>query len=105
MAIRETRKRTRQVVGPVLAITLTTYFLYHTIQGERGLVAYATLSEQARVAEWRLDRLRAQRLEIERNVSLLRPDSLDLDMLEERSRAVLNLVDDDDFIIHEKSSN
>lgn len=99
MATRETRKRTRQVVGPVLAIALTGYFLYHTIQGERGLVAYATLTEQARIGEWRLARLRAERQEIEHNVTLLRPDSLDLDMLEERSRAVLNLVDDDDVLI------
>jgi cell division protein FtsB len=104
MTIRDTRKRTRQVVGPVLAITLIGYFLYHTVQGERGLVAYAALSEQARVAEWRLSELRAERRAIEHNVRLLRPDSLDLDMLEERSRAVLNLIDDDDLLIYKNRS-
>lgn len=101
MVIRETRKRIRQVVGPVLAITVIGYFLYHTVQGERGLVAYAALSEQARIADFRLAQLYAERLEIEHNVILLRPDSLDLDMLEERLRAVLNLVDDDDVLVHE----
>lgn len=101
MVIRETRKRIRRVVGPVLAITVIGYFLYHTVQGERGLVAYAALSEQARIADFRLTQLHAERLEIEHNVILLRPDSLDLDMLEERLRAVLNLVDDDDVLVHE----
>jgi len=99
MMIRETRKRARQVVGPVLAITIIGYFLYHTVQGDRGLLAYAALSDQVRVSDWRLAQLRAERLELERNVSLLRPDNLDLNMLEERSRAVLNLVDDDDRLI------
>jgi cell division protein FtsB len=101
MVIRETRKRARLVVGPVLAITIIGYFLYHTVQGERGLVAYAALSEQARIGDWRLAQIRAKRLEIEHNVRLLRPDSLDLDMLEERSRAVLNVIDDDDVLIHD----
>ena len=99
--IRETRKRARHVVGPVLAITVIGYFLYHTVQGERGLVAYAGLSEQVRMADSRLAQLRAERMGIEHNVGLLRPDSLDLDMLEERARAVLNFVDDDDVIVHE----
>lgn len=101
MVIRETRKRARHVVGPVLAITVIGYFLYHAVQGERGVVAYAALSEQARMADLRLARLHAERLEIEHSVTLLRPDSLDLDMLEERTRAVLNLVDDDDVLVHE----
>jgi cell division protein FtsB len=101
MVIRETRKRVRQVVGPVLAITIIGYFLYHTAQGERGLASYAALSERVDMADARLARLRAERLGIEHNVGLLRPDSLDLDMLDERARAVLNITDDDDILVHE----
>lgn len=99
MVIRETRKRARQVLGPVLAITVIGYFLYHTVQGERGLVAYAGLSEEVRIGEARLAQLRAERQQLEHDVSLLRSDSLDLDMLEERARAVLNYVDDDDILV------
>jgi cell division protein FtsB len=35
---------------------------------------------------------RAERVELERKVSLLRPDNLDPDMLDERARAMLNYL-------------
>jgi hypothetical protein len=36
---------------------------------------------------------------LERDVSLLRPESLDPDMLDERARAILNLAHSDDLIM------
>jgi cell division protein FtsB len=102
MSKRETRKRLRQVVGPVLAAVVAGYFFYHAAYGERGLGAHAALTEQVREARAELDALRERRLALELGVSLLRPDGLDLDLLEERARAVLNFVDDDDLLIHER---
>ena len=40
-----------------------------------------------------------ERLLIERRTALLRPDNLDLDTLDERARAVLNLVEADERVI------
>jgi cell division protein FtsB len=41
----------------------------------------------------------AERRVIERRVAALRPDSLDLDMLDERARQVLDLVHEDELVI------
>jgi cell division protein FtsB len=43
--------------------------------------------------------LDAQRAELERKVKLLRPDSLDPDMLEERAREVLNYTREDEVVV------
>ncbi len=100
LLIREAKKRSRQIVVPICAAVVAGYFLYHTVHGERGVFAYAELSEQARDAELKLTDIRLRRRAVETDVRLLRHDSLDLDLLEERARTVLNLVGEDDLLIH-----
>lgn len=102
--LRETKKRAKQVFMPVLATVIAGYFLYHTVQGERGLFAYGTLSERVREARTDLAETRTRRETLEHSVRLLRPDSLDLDMLEERARAILNLVDTNDLVIYDSDT-
>ena len=43
--------------------------------------------------------LKEVRERLERDVSLLRPESLDPDMLDERARAILNLAHKDDLVM------
>ncbi len=43
--------------------------------------------------------LKEVRERLERDVSLLRPESLDPDMLDERARAILNLANKDDLVM------
>ena len=38
--LREIKKRARHITGPVLAIAVFGYFAYHSIQGDRGLIAW-----------------------------------------------------------------
>lgn len=102
--IREAKQRARQIVLPVLGAVVAGYFLYHTVHGERGVFAYADLSQQVREAKLNLAEIRLQRETIETDVRLLRPDSLDLDLLEERARSVLNLIDSNDLLVHENPS-
>ena len=93
------RRRARKVAGPVLGALVVAYFAYGTVQGDRGLVAYLSLSREMTRATASLDALRATRGGLEQRVALLRPESLDLDLLEERARVVLDFVHPDDFII------
>jgi cell division protein FtsB len=51
------------------------------------------------VLEGELAGLKEVRERLERDVSLLRPESLDPDMLDERARAILNLAHSDDLIM------
>ena len=97
--IKEFERRSRQVFLPVMGVCLIAYFAYHTVQGERGLFAYYKLSQEVTRAEQTLATLSERRERMDHRVSLLRPDNLDLDMLEERARAVLHLIREDEVVI------
>ena len=100
--IREARKRGRQVIVPTFAAVIAGYFAFHAIHGDRGVFAYAELTEQVREARLKLVEAEGRREALETDVSLLQRDNLDLDLLEERVRAVLNLIDDDDMLIYDR---
>lgn len=89
----------RQVVGPMIGVSVVAYFAYHTVHGDRGLVALTHLQSEVARAQSTLDQVRGEREEMERRASLLRPDNLDPDLLEERARAVLNQSHPDDMVI------
>ncbi|MFM2042216.1 MAG: hypothetical protein RLY86_792 [Pseudomonadota bacterium] len=88
-----------QIVGPVLGVSVIAYFAYHTVHGDRGIVAWNQLQQEVAEAERVLTQVRAERGELEQRTRLLRPDSLDPDMLEERARIQLNHVHPDDLVI------
>lgn len=97
--VREIRRRARQIAPQVVAACLVGYFVFHAVQGERGLRVYLRLQQdlaQARAVE---SELSAQRSELRHRVELLRPDSLDPDMLEERARRVLNFARPDEVVV------
>ena len=89
----------RQTIGPVIGVSVVAYFAYHTVHGDRGLVALTHLQSEVARAQATLDQVKEEREEMERRASLLRPDNLDPDLLEERARAVLNLSHPDDLVI------
>lgn len=89
----------RQVVGPLVGASIVAYFAYHTVQGDRGLVALNQLQVEVAKAEAVLAEVRTEREEMERRAHLLRPDNLDPDMLEERARILLNQTHPDDLVI------
>ena len=97
--IRELRKRAKLIAPPVLGACLAFYFVYHAVQGDRGLIAWLVLNQQIREASATRDAVAGERAMWERRVNLLRPSSVDPDMLEERARAVLNLGQPDELVI------
>jgi cell division protein FtsB len=99
VVLTELRRRARQIVGPILGISLVAYFAYHLVQGDRGLIAMLGLMQQVKQAQSELDASEAERLPLANRVALLRPDHLDRDLLDERVRAVLNAADSRDFIV------
>ena len=78
---------------------LLAYFGYHTVSGSRGLLAVIELRREIAATEAELDRLVGERAALERRVERLRPESLDLDLLDERVRATLGLIHDDEVIV------
>ena len=92
MAKGEFRGRVRRAAGPALFVACALYLGYHAVQGQRGLLAWLRIDD--RVAQLRDDEaeIRAEREALEHRVSLLRPDNMDPDLLEERVADVLNLA-------------
>ena len=99
MILNQIRRRGRHVLGPFLGLTAVVYFAYHTVQGDRGLLAWWRLNQTIKQAEENLKELQTVRDYMNRRALLLRPDQLDPDMLEERARLMLNMGRDDEIII------
>ena len=95
----EIRRRARHIVGPVVGISCFAYFAYHVVQGDRGLIAWAKLSQQVETAQVEYDQAVAQRVTFGNRVRLLQRQSLDIDLLEERARVTLGLAHRDDIVI------
>ena len=83
----------------MLGACVAGYFVYHAVQGDRGIVAWMQLNQQIRVAETEFAKTDAERQEMEQRVALLSNTSLDLDMLEERAQVMLNFAHPDDLVI------
>jgi cell division protein FtsB len=95
----ELRRRARQIVGPVLAISLVAYFAYHLVQGDRGIFALWQLQAQLRTAQATKAALDAENAPLAHKVALLRGDRLDRDMLDQQVRAVLGYAEPDEIVI------
>lgn len=89
----------RQVIGPAIGACIVGYFGYYAVHGDRGLTALRHLQGEIREAELRLDEVKAERERMERRAQLMRTDNLDLDMLEERARGLLNLTHPRDVVV------
>jgi cell division protein FtsB len=96
--LKELRRMLRLFVGPFIGICLSGYFGYHALQGERGVVRFIQLQQELRQAEAEQKELKAIRDMWESRVALLRPESLDPDMIEERAR-FLNMGHEDELVI------
>lgn len=99
----EIRSRARHIVGPVLGICAVAYFAYHAVQGDRGLLAWINLKQRVAAARAELDEISAQRRILDHRVSLLHPETLDPDLLDERARLMLNFGYATDIVIFPKT--
>jgi cell division protein FtsB len=91
--------RTWQIVAPVVGVCIVGYFLYHTVEGERGWVAEVHLQSETKAAEETLAKVREERETLERRVKLMRPERLDPDLLEEEARKTLNYSKPNEIVI------
>jgi cell division protein FtsB len=92
-----TRKRLRAVLNALALYTIAAlvigYFGVNAYSGNHGLRARQDLDQQIAQLSDELDSLKAERATWERRVALLRPQSIDPDMLDERARVLLNYAD------------
>lgn len=84
-----------------LSVGLGAAILYlgaHAVTGHQGLLAYVDLQAQERSLEQRVDALEGEQAALEARAARLRPQSIDLDYLDERARITLAAGDTDEMV-------
>lgn len=98
-----TRQRKQSKIRPLLlplaCLLIVGYFAYHAVEGDYGLFALGKLEDRVAKLEGELADARGEREKMEAHVALMRPDSLDKDMIDERAREALNMADAKDIVI------
>ena len=99
IVLHEMRRRARFFIGPLVGAALTSYFVYHTFEGDRGLRAWREIAQQLRIAKDNLAAVEADRDELLHRVSGLEPTHVDPDLLDQQIRSNLDLVAPNEVII------
>ena len=79
-------------------IGLISYFCYHMVSGDRGILAFLKLNGQIATLHTEVESIRAERLNLEHKANLLKSNSLDLDLLAERAKDVLGYAKPQEII-------
>jgi cell division protein FtsB len=98
-----TRKRLRSILTAIGlyigAAAFIGYFGVNAYTGNRGIKAKQDLDIQIAKLTGELDQLKQERSHWDRRLALLRSDSLDPDMLDERARALLGYAHPHDMLM------
>ena len=97
--VQEIRRRGRHIIGPALWALAVAYFMFHAVQGERGLMTWIQVRQQVAVAQAELALSAAKRRRWDARIAQLRTNNLDPDLLDERARHVAGLGRPDEIVI------
>ncbi|QDH17819.1 FtsB family cell division protein [Swingsia samuiensis] len=100
MGLRKILKKAFRVVAPpTFFLSLTVYFAWNALHGAHGIRAYQDqLGLQKEALQAKQD-AQDEQIVWRRRVAALKEKALDADMLDERSRAMLNLTQDGDIVV------
>ncbi len=76
------------------------YLSWHAINGERSFSQAERLGERIEMRKAERDRVQSERLALDARVALIRPESIDPDLLEELARVKLGFVRANDVVLH-----
>ena len=79
--------------------SVTSYFVWHALHGERGLQTRQEYRQQIGKLSAELAALRSERQGWQHRVDMMRSASVDKDLLEEEARTVLDRVHRNDLVI------
>ena len=99
MAERFARVRYRTIIVLLTCALGLLYVGYQSVQGERGLLRWVERSAEVEKTRAEVATLAEERRKLERRVSQLRSESLDLDLLDQEARRLLNLGHPDEEVL------
>lgn len=100
---RRFRYKLSKFLLPIIGILLLVYFTYHIIRGNHGWLSWKELEQDLKQSKQELAALEKTKAKIKNKVQLLRSDSLDEDMLDERARAMLGVAKGHEVVIIDAS--
>jgi|SRR6185437_2943505 len=98
VVFREMRRHARVLIAPVLGIAATGYFIYHGIEGDRGVTAWVRINHELRVARDNLASVEADRAALDHRVAGMR-EHVDRDLLDEQVRRNLDMAQPNEIVI------
>lgn len=97
--LRILQKPPRALVLPFIVALCLSYLVYHTVQGDRGLQAWFSLSDRLVALKRERAELQARHSWLLHKASLLQHEKTDADMLDEAMRRSLYLGRPDEVVI------
>jgi cell division protein FtsB len=100
MITRQRRQKTlNRLWMPLLTAAFLGYFGYHAFSGSLGKWSMDRMRTETAGLEAQLASLTEERTDLERRVALLRPESLDADVVDMEARTQLNMLRPDEVVI------
>ena len=83
---------------PMISVVCFSYFGFHAWHGSYGLNSSSALEERRIELSATLKTLQEKRRQLDQRVTLMSDGAIEADMLDERSRAMLNLAREDEIV-------
>lgn len=84
--------RPRRLVFIFIILAVTVYFVYHVLNGNRGILTLFKLSKQKKEIQIEIAELSKEREYLDRKVNMMKSNSIDLDLLDEQVKKNLGYV-------------
>ena len=97
------RTRLRAVLFPLslyaFSGAVSSYFVWHAVNGERGLKATVSAKARLRDLQTELSAIQTQTGKMRVKVAAMQPDAIDRDLLEEQARLTLGRIGRNEWIM------
>lgn len=96
MYIIKKRNNPKKLIFFIIIIGLILYFAYHILQGNRGIINLFKLSKEKKAIINEINLLDKERDYLEKRISMMRSDAIDLDLLDEQVKKNLGYMNRDE---------
>jgi len=96
---RHFQRLSQKALAPFMVLSVMGYFIYHSIQGDRGILAWVQLQDRLLQIQSQLKEITQARQELEEKVHDLRPESINRDLLDQQVRERLGYIGSDEVVI------